>query len=801
MEAFEKLGAFYLGKKYQLSQRRLLDELILYDSKDLSTHAVIVGMTGSGKTGLGISMLEEALIDNIPVLAIDPKGDLTNLLLNFPELRPEDFLPWLHQRDAAAKGLTLEQFAKKQADMWRKGLAQWGQGPERLQRLKQSADFAIYTPGSNAGLTINLLSGFDPPQGELRDDDELVRETIKTLASSILTLAGLDTDPLTSREHILVSNIIEHHWTSGQRLDLGLLIGAISQPPFTRLGVMSLESFFPEKDRFALAMRLNNLLASPGFESWLQGAPLNIGEMLYSQGGKPRACIFCISHLNDQERMFFVSLLLNKVIGWMRSQPGTSSLKAVLYMDEVLGYMPPLGNPPSKGPLLTLLKQARAFGLGLVLATQNPVDLDYKGLSNAGTWFIGRLQTERDKARLMDGLEGVSPELEMDKGDLEEVLASLGKRVFLLHNVHESRPEVFHVRWAMSYLGGPLTRDQISQLMAGRKQLAEAAGPAPATPEKGGFSEPPMLPPGIEVGYLPASGAGAGLEYHPAVLGRLRIDYSNARYNIACQKVVALAALWQDDWKAPQWDEALELDPATGDALAPEPSAGASFRELPGAMGRVKSYGRWSKSMLSWARQNLALTLYRSKRFKAVSRPEESEDEFRGRLAHLAREKRDLAVEKLRRRYQGKFNTLQNRLLRAQQALEREKEQAQASKIDTLVSVGTAILGAFLGRKAVSSRTVSKVGTAIGRAGRARKQAMDVNRAKQTIAAIQQQMDELDGALQADIQKLEEIWDPAVEELTEIVVRPKSTQMALDVFCLAWLPYRKSVNGTMSPDW
>lgn len=803
MEAFEKLGAFYLGKKYQLAQGKLTDELILYDSKDLSTHAVIVGMTGSGKTGLGVSMLEEALIDNIPVIAIDPKGDLTNLMLQFPELKPADFLPWLNQRDATTKGLTLQQFAENQAKLWRKGLSQWGQGPDRLSRLKNAAEVAVYTPGSNAGLTVNLLGGFEVPPPAVLADDELLRETIKTLASSVLTLVGVNADPITSREHILIANILEHYWTAGQRLDLAGLIQSITNPPFTRLGVMTLESIFPEKDRFALAMRINNLLASPGFETWLQGDPLDIAKLLYTAEGKPRACVFSINHLNDQERMFFVSLLLNKILGWMRGQSGTSSLKAVLYMDEVLGFMPPVGNPPSKDPLLRLLKQARAFGLGLVLATQNPVDLDYKGLSNAGTWFIGRLQTERDKARLLDGLQGVSPEMGLE-GGIEETLASLGKRVFVLHNVHERRPEVFHVRWALSYLAGPMTRDQITKLMASRK--AELAADAPAALETaaaetgGGFSEPPMLPPGIDVGYLPASGAGAGLTYIPAILGRVTIGYSNTRYSVGHQVAATLAAPWEDDWNAPVWDEALELDAAVGELHA-APLDGAVFGELPAATAQAKAYGKWSKAYLSWVRQNRPLVLYRSPRFKVVSLPDEDEAQFRGRLAHTARERRDLAVEKLRRKYQSKFNTLENKMLRAQQALQREKEQAQASKLDTLVSIGTAVLGAFLGRKAMSKTNVSKMGTAIGKAGRARKQSMDVDRAKQTMAAVQEQMADMEANLQADIENLEVQWDPANEELKEIVIKPKSTQMVLNRFCLAWLPYRKSVNGLQSPDW
>jgi hypothetical protein len=455
MDEYEKLGAFYLGKEYDVASRKRRDDLVLYDSKDLTTHGVIIGMTGSGKTGLGIALLEEALIDNIPIIAIDPKGDLTNLALNFPQLRAQDLRPWVNEQDALNAGLTPEQFAAKQADLWRKGLGGWGQDPERIARLGAAAEFTVYTPGSSAGLPVSVLRSFSPPPAHVGQDMDLLRERIQTTATSLLALLGVEADPITSREHILISNILESVWAEGRALDLAGLIRAIQAPPFERIGVMDLDSFYPAKERFKLAMRLNNLLAAPGFEAWLEGEPLNINRLLFTENGKPRASIFTISHLSDAERMFFVSMLLNEILAWMRTQDGTSSLRAILYMDEIFGYFPPVKNPPSKAPLLTLLKQARAFGLGVVLSTQNPVDLDYKGLSNTGSWFIGRLQTDRDKERVLAGLEGAAAGSGFDRGRMEEVLAGLGKRVFLLNNVHENAPVTFETRWVLSYLRGP----------------------------------------------------------------------------------------------------------------------------------------------------------------------------------------------------------------------------------------------------------------------------------------------------------------------------------------------------------
>jgi len=474
VEQFEKLGAFYLGRPYDPVNKTAQPGLLLYDSKDLVTHAVCVGMTGSGKTGLCIDLLEEAALDGVPAIAIDPKGDLTNLMLTFPDLRPEDFRPWINEDDARAKSLSPDDYAAQQAKLWRDGLAAWGEDGERIRRLKDAADFAIYTPGSSAGIPISILASFAAPAQGVRDDSELLRDRVTTTASSVLGLLGIAADPVQSREHILIANLLTKAWSAGEALDLGALIAQIQKPPMTRVGALDLESFYPEKDRAQLAVKINNLLASPGFNAWLEGVPLDVGQLLRTESGKPRVAIVSIAHLSETERMFFVSLLLNQVLDWVRSQSGTTSLRAILYMDEIFGYFPPVAEPPSKRPLLTLLKQSRAFGLGIVLATQNPVDLDYKGLANTGTWFLGRLQTERDKARVLEGLESASAaaHAELDKGEIDKLLSGLSQRIFLMHNVHEDAPVVFESRWAMSYLRGPLTRDQIKKLMDGKRPAA-----------------------------------------------------------------------------------------------------------------------------------------------------------------------------------------------------------------------------------------------------------------------------------------------------------------------------------------
>ena len=477
----DKLGSFYLGRSYDLESKKTTDEPLLYDSKDLTTHAVCVGMTGSGKTGLCVSLLEEAALDGIPALVIDPKGDLGSLLLTFPDLTAPDFQPWVNPDEAQRAGKPVEAFAREQADLWRTGLASWGQDGERIRRLKQSADFSIYTPGSEAGLPISILDSFAAPPPEVRGDADLLRERVGGTTSSLLGLMGIEADPIRSREHILLSTIMGQSWREGRDLDLAALIRTIQTPPIERVGVLDLESFYPEKERFELAMRLNNLLAAPGFQGWLAGEPLDVQGLLYTSAGKPRVSVLSIAHLSDSERMFFVSLLLNQVVGWMRSRPGTTALRALVYMDEIFGFIPPSAEPPSKKPFLTLLKQARAYGLGVVLATQNPVDLDYKGLSNTGTWFLGRLQTERDKMRVMEGLEGLSASgAPFDKGAMERVLAA----------AHQDWvAAAYQVVGILAKRGLPFTTDEVWAILDKRPEKTHrrrALGPIMANMKRAG---------------------------------------------------------------------------------------------------------------------------------------------------------------------------------------------------------------------------------------------------------------------------------------------------------------------------
>jgi len=792
MEFYEKLGEFFLGKHYNLSKKQEEEFPLLYDAKNLTTHAVCVGMTGSGKTGLCVTLIEEAVLDNIPIIIIDPKGDLGNLLLTFPDLRAKDFRPWINEDDARRKKLDPDVFAEKQAQLWKKGLASYNQSQERIKKLKNSADFVIYTPGSEMGVPVSILSSFSAPSKEVLEEADLFRDRISTTATSLLGLLGINADPIQSREHILLSTLFDHLWRQGLQVDLGTIIQSIQNPPFQKIGFLQIETFFPEKDRFKFAMQINNLVAAPGFQGWLKGQPLDVDQILHTPEGKPRVAIFSIAHLTETERMFFVSLLLNQILSWMRTRSGTNSLRTLIYMDEIFGYMPPVAQPPSKKPLLTLLKQARAYGVGLVLATQNPADLDYKGLSNTGTWFIGRLQTERDKARMLDGLEGISSGKGFDRKSIDKTISSLGKRVFLLHNVHEKGPVIFHTRWAMSYLRGPLTRNQIKLLMKGRKKIPspESQTTTSTIPDKSkkqielSESTRSILPPGIPQFFV--FDKISTMNFQPSLIGIAKIHYvdSKTKKKIHTEKICLSLYLYEDMLDV-DWEEAKEI-PLEERRLKKKAPKQGTFTSLPDQATKSKNYSKWKKEFDDFLYRSKGIDFFESKRFKIKSKPLESERDFRIRLGENAREMRDDETEKLRKKYKSKTRILTEQLRKAKQKIEKEKEQSKGQKLQSALTIGASLLSAFSGRGGLNLSTLSRATTAVGNVSRQRKKQGDVNRAGETVEAIIDRTNALNDELQQEIEGLKERYDPLSEELVVKQFRPRRSDIDIKTVALVW---------------
>ena len=810
MEVTEKPGEFYLGREYDLAAGKVLPAPLLYDSEDLTTHAVCVGMTGSGKTGLCISLLEEAALNGIPAIAIDPKGDLGNLLLAFPELRPTDFRPWIDETVAARKGITPDQLAEQTAEQWRQGLAEWGEDGERIRRYTQAVNRAVYTPGSSAGLPLTILKSFAAPPREIVDDGDALRDRVDGAASALLGLLGIEVDPVNSREQILLAKIFEEAWSKGKGLDLAALIHEIQQPAFNRVGVVDLDSFYPASARHELGMKLNNLLASPTLAAWLEGEPLDVQRLLWTAEGKPRLSILSIAHLGEAERMFFVTMLLNEVVAWMRTQPGTGSLRAILYMDEVFGYFPPVANPPSKRPMLTLLKQARAYGLGCVLATQNPVDLDYKGLSNAGTWFLGRLQTERDKRRVIKGLEGASAEAgaTFDRAGIEATLSALDKRVFLMNNVHAAAPRVFHSRWAMSYLSGPLTRGQLGMLMADRKSEAAAntrEGEAPAEPiapqrpvnsqrdprPEAGATTRPAVTAEITQRYWPVDAEsapqdGEQLCYRPALLGVGRLHFVKAADEIdVWQEITAMQPV-HGELPKPPWSSAMLFERKP--LLVETPAADAAYGDLPGELAQAKNYRRWDNDLAAHLHQGQRLTIWRCLELDERSAPGESEEDFRLRAAESAKRQRDDRRDKVLQKYAMRTKRQEDQVARAEAKVAEQKSQFWVRILQTIGRIFESVMMLLAGR-----RSRKQISTTAGAAMRERSQQSS---AEARLATAQAELDKLHAAEHAELDQLDADLHADRLKLEKIEVPPRKSDIAVDEVLLVWVPWWVSDTGS-----
>ena len=827
----ERLGSFYLGAEYNLESGKVTGNMVNYDARDLTTHAVCVGMTGSGKTGLCIGLLEEAAIDDVPTIIIDPKGDMTNLLLQFPNLLPADFEPWINPDDARRKGKTVAEYAASTANLWRNGLANWGIGPERMQLLKDKTQFTIYTPGSDAGVPISILGSMAAPSLNFEEHAEAVRERIAGTVAALLGLVGVKADPVRSREAILLSNIFEYFWKKNEDLDLAKLILSIQTPPVRQLGVFDVDTFYPQKDRFELAMAFNNLVASPSFQSWLQGEALDIDTLMYDAAGAPRHSIFYLSHLSDSERMFFVTLLLENILTWVRAQPGTTSLRAILYFDEIFGFFPPTAEPPSKRPLLTLLKQARAFGLGCMLVTQNPVDLDYKGLTNAGTWFIGKLQAERDKARVLQGLKGAIAEAGgSGKVDYDTLISQLDSRVFILHNVHEDKPVVFHTRWAMSYLRGPMTRPQVKKLMADHKpdspsapqpvapastaspprptSVAASAAPKPKAAVPSGYSPmQPQLNAAVPQVFLPvdlseqkairraADESGRALDvtrtqlvYQPAIVGAAKVRFFDRKRKIDEKTKKFLLASIGDDLRGIDWDDAESLPLRQRDLSTKAERVGEGqgpfFASVPEAANSAREFKSIAKDLADWLYYNSRLPLIVHKELGIFQKPGETERAFKIRLQQAARERRDAEVDKLEQKYQTRIERLQDKLRREKRELAEDEADYDARKRDEMVGIGESVLGFFMGRR--SSRLLSRASSKRRMTTKAK---LDIEESKEVIADLQEEIAELEAELKEAADEIAARWSDSLDNLDTDEITPRRTDVDVDLSALAWLPF------------
>lgn len=814
---------FYIGRLFDLASGKLQEQNVELDPSNLTTHAIITGMTGSGKTGLGVILLEEAALHNIPAIILDPKGDLTNLVLHFPDFLPTDFEPWLDPESARRLGKPLEEVAAETATRWKDGLASWGLGSENVRELAKSAQYTIFTPGSSSGKSVNILSSFAKPDQLWDPNRETLREKIATIVTALLNLVGVkDIDPLRSREHILLCNLLENAWSQGRSLDLTELILEVQNPPFDRLGAFPLDNFFPPKDRFDLAMLLNSFLASPSFQSWLEGQPLDIGSLLYTEDNRPRHSIFYTAHLSENERMFFTTLLFASIESWMRAQRGTSGLRLLIYFDEIMGYLPPVANPPSRVVMLRMLKQARAFGVGIVLSTQNPVDVDYKALSNAGIWMIGRLQTQQDKDRLLDGLRVASGTV--DPAEYDRLISSLGKRTFVFHNVHKPQPVIFQTRYTMNYLAGPLMRTEIPQLnqLAGVTDLpalSQAAAPAaepgassapqtltPRVDAAPGLSGKPSVPAGVSEIILPTdltvgqaveaaqvqlTGAvePEGILYRPTLLAQAEIRYLARKYNL--EHIRQLAVLLTDPGTGlVRWED-FTCKPIPPTAFASQPLPDSRFETLPNWLSDAKRVKTYESDFTDWVYRTGTIRLRANEALGVYASPETSPEEFR-KMCHDAVGKAMQAdLDKIETTHKQKLAALQSKIKRQSMEVESQEKELNQRRLEEAGAGGEFLLSVFGGRKRSLSTNLTK--------RRLTAQAkQDLEQELAELEELEAQLKKIEEENALAVEEAQKRWQEIADQESEIPVTPYKKDIYLQVFSIAWLPhYLVRVGGAL----
>jgi hypothetical protein len=793
-------GSLFLGDKINPADHKRANDLVMYEAANLTTHGVIVGMTGSGKTGLGIVVLEECLLQGIPALIIDPKGDMGNLLLAFPDQKPESFRPYVLESDAKKEGRTLDEHAAVVAKQWADGQAAWDMTADRIRALHDAANFTIYTPGSNTGIALNIVGDMRRPGADV--DDEVLQDEIDGLVSSLLNLVDIESDPLSGREHILLSNLVANAWHNNADLDLAALVAQVQQPPMRKLGVIDLDTFFPEKDRLGLAMRLNGLLASPAFASWARGVPLDIDSLLYTDG-KPNAAIIEIAHLSDQERQFVVTLVLSKLVTWMRQQSGTPDLRVIVYMDEVFGFVPPTAAPPAKKPILTIFKQARAFGIGMVLATQNPVDIDYKAIANAGTWMIGRLQTERDKARLMEGLKDAAGATDIES--IDSTISGLAKREFVLHSAKANKPTTFTSRWALSYLPGPLSRDQISELMADsplRQQSASAArtadtaAAAPTAPTTLADDEstlPPIIAAGVAVYYLDPAAAWAaevgarsgGKRLQAAVVARVKLLFDDERADVREQQ----------EWEAVFFPlegsldagEARHVDYDDRDFHAA--AIGPAVYVLPKAELKSKTYFTKAKSELQdHLYRTMTVELFKNADLKLFSRIGESKADFETRCGQIADDFADKEADKLRKTMVDKMDRIKDAIDKAEDKVREVHSDKKKRGLDAVITAAGGILGSFLGGRKSTKSVLGTVTRTMGKE-RMREQAGErLETAKNRLEGQHDELADLEQELTEKLTAIQDEWDRKAALIESLSIELEKTDITVDEIAVVWVP-------------
>ena len=733
----------------------------------LTTHGVVVGMTGSGKTGLCIDLLEEVALSGVPVLAIDPKGDLANL-----------GRPW----------------PAGEADRWAEGLAASGVSQERIDALRDQVEVVVHTPGSTASRPLDVLGTLTPPPGA---SPEALAEAAESAATALLALAGVEGDPLRDPAPVVTAAIVRAAWEGGETLDAEQVVLRLVDPPFAKVGVFPVDTFWPRDARMKVAMALNAVLASATFAPWRQGEALDIDALLAPIEGKTPVRVLYLAHLDDAQRQFVVGLVLSRLVAWMRRQEGTSDLRALLFFDEVMGYLPPHpARPASKPPLLTLLKQARAIGLGVVLCTQNPVDLDYKALANAGWWAVGRLDTAQDRERVLDGMVGADG----TRSEVASAMQGLPPWTFLVRDVREQGLKRVKSRWAISWLGGPRTLEELraEASAAPHESVAPpvAASAPPQVPDDDTVPEPPPVPKGLEVRWLrpdhrfrpPLSevlGSGdhgrsdGAVVYRAALLATADMLFDERggfRHQRRAQRVFFP---WADDAEAVD----VELD---GGELSSSAAPSARYHLLDGSVDERTEVQRFQKAVRTDLLAGETTQLFKHRPTKLASRGGESRESFEGRVAAAVQEAVDADVAKLRGKVEKQVDRLEAKRADVERSIARYRDEAQAKLASEVVNAGETLFGMlFGGRRRSLTSAVSRRGTT------SRAQAR-VSDAEEKLRQLDRDLYDAEVELQDDIAAIEREHEATRDNIEVVEVGLEASDLDIR-FTLVWVPQTRSL--------
>ena len=786
-----------MGREVARTSMALTETPFHLDVDRLTKHAVCFGMTGSGKTGLCVTLLEELNRAGIPLIVIDPKGDMANLMLAFKGLSAKEFTPWIDDAAARSKGLTSEELGAKTANQWREGLERWDIHQSDVSEYVTRSDIQVYTPGSHAGIPVNVLGALSVPSEAVVNDLDALTELATSTVSGLLSLAGLDVSPAVDPAHIVMSQVLLNAWHTGEDLDLESYILRIVDPSFERVGVFSVDTFFPKKDRMKLAMRLNGLIAAPSFGPWREGVALDIQQMLTPSNDKTPVRIFYLAHLNEQQRQFFSALLLSQIVAWSRQQPGTSRLRAMVYFDEVYGYLPPYPkNPPTKSAVLTLMKQARAVGVGTMLVTQNPVDIDYAALSNAGTWMVGRLQTPQDRARVIEGL--IASDGTLQRSDMESLLGELPSRTFVVKSAGETEARLVHSRWAMSFLRGPLTLKEVQRLQP-ETTPERSNGQPPPPPPLGTFAssglnqkregQKSQVPEGWSEAYLDLTAGSYPKLRH--LLHSLMLSSTSDGWR-AC--IYVTAKMHFDEGRSFKMDvEEHRLVVDTGEEVAILDLDGPIHRVLDGPPPEVLAVwpARWStKSQVKAITRRIkreilreeTTMMYQHVPFKVVSRPNEAQEAFAVRVREEALRRADDAIAGMKAKLDREVSRWEEKRHRLQVELSQKRVDAQGQVATEVVSAAETLYGLFLGRR----RSLASMATR-------RQQTV---RAQGRVEKIESQIVDyelkLETARDAFLDEMEQIRDAQLSELgaiSTIEVGLESDDIEISEISALWIPF------------